>query len=204
MQLGFSGGRYPERARYNSSPIMSGVRYALVAYVRQPVGDFVERLRRELHPELPHMAAHLTILPPRPLKGSESDAIRELEQLCRRVEPFEVTLGEVETFIPVTPTVFIRVSHAAVRMQELHDQLNQNALGCPEELPYIPHLTIAKMGTEELAWKAFEVSRRRWARYAGSRRIALEELTFVREKVANSWVDLAPVPLGRSLLSRKK
>jgi len=60
------------------------------------------------------------------------------------------------------------------------------------------------MGTEELAWKAFEVSRRRWARYAGSRRIALEELTFVREKVANSWVDLAPVPLGRSLLSRKK
>lgn len=183
---------------------MSGVRYALVAYVRQPVGEFVENLRRELHPELPHMAAHLTILPPRLLKGSEADAIRELEQLCREVEPFEVTLGEVETFIPVTPTVFIRVAHAAVRMQELHDQLNQNSVSCPEELPYIPHLTIAKMGTAELAWRAFEVSRKRWARYVGSRYIALEELTFVREQLANSWVDLAPLPLGRSLLSRKK
>jgi len=26
------------------------LRYALVAYVRKPVGEFVERLRRELHP----------------------------------------------------------------------------------------------------------------------------------------------------------
>jgi 2'-5' RNA ligase len=183
---------------------MSGPRYALVAYVGKPVGEFVEKLRRELHPELPHLAAHLTILPPRPLSGSEAQAIRELEDACRLAEPFEVSLGEVETFIPVTATVFIRVAHAATRMQDLHDQLNQAAVCCTEQLPYIPHLTIAKMGTEELAWRAFDISRKRWARYTGSRHIALEELTFVREDVPNSWVDLAPVPLGRSLVSRKK
>jgi len=183
---------------------MSGSRYALVAYVGKPVGEFVEKLRRELHPELPHLAAHLTILPPRLLQGSESEAVRELEQACHDIEPFEVTLGEVETFIPVTPTVFIRVAHAAVRMRELHDQLNRAAVCCTEQLPYIPHLTIAKMGTEELAWKAFEKARKRWAQYSGSRHIALEELTFVREQVPNSWVDLAPVPLGRTLVSREK
>lgn len=182
---------------------MSGSRYALVAYLRNSVGEFVESLRRDLHPELPHLAAHLTILPPRPLQGSEARAIQEIEEICRKVEPFEVTLGEVETFIPVTATVFIRVAHAATRMQELHDRLNRDALGCIEELPYVPHLTIAKMGTEELAWKAFEVARRRWARYSGSRHIALEELTFVREHQQNRWVDLAPVPLGRSLVSQK-
>jgi len=183
---------------------MSGPRYALVAYVRKPVGQFVENLRRDLHPELPHLAAHLTILPPRLLQGTEANAIQELAEACREVEPFEVTLGEVETFIPVTPTVFIRVAHAAIRMQELHDQLNRDALCCSEQLSYIPHLTIAKMGTEELAWKAFEVARRRWARYSGSRHIVLEELTFVREDTSNSWVDLAPVPLGRRLVSSKK
>jgi 2'-5' RNA ligase len=183
---------------------MSVSRYALVAYVRKPVGEFVETLRRDLHPELPHMAAHLTILPPRLLQGSESTAVHDLEEICREVEPFEVSLGEVETFIPVTPTVFIRVAHAAVRMQELHDRLNRDALCCTEQLPYIPHLTIAKMGTEELAWKAFEVARRRWARYSGSRHIPLEELKFVREDEHSRWVDLAPVPLGRSLVSRRK
>jgi 2'-5' RNA ligase len=201
---GFCRADWGRADAYNYFPIMPGSRYALVAYVGKPVGEFIARLRRELHPELPHLAAHLTILPPRILKGSESGAIQTLEEICRDVEPFEVTLGEVETFIPVTPTVFIRVAHAAVRMQEVHDHFNRDGVCCSEELPYIPHLTIAKMGTEELAWKAFEVARRRWARYSGTRNIALEELTFVREDEQNRWVDLAQVPLGRRVASRRR
>src|SRR5262250_1908717 len=117
-------------------------RYALVAYVKNEVGEFVEKLRKELHPELPHLAAHVTLLPPRCLTGSEQHALEALENLCRQVEPFELSLGEVETFIPVTPTVFVRVAHAAYRMRELHDQLNINGLAFEEEWPYMPHLTI--------------------------------------------------------------
>src|ERR1700747_1827309 len=143
-------------------------RYALVAYVQNQIGEFVENLRQELHPELPHLAAHVTLLPPRFLRGDEPSALETVEQICREVEPFEVTLGEVETFIPVTPTVFIRVAHAAVRMQDLHDRLNRNSVCCSEELPYIPHLTIAKMSTEESAWKAFDVARKRWSKYHAS------------------------------------
>src|SRR6266436_1986892 len=108
-------------------------RYALVAYVKNPIGEFVESLRTELHPELPHLAAHVTLLPPRFLSGTESDAIEAVEKVCTEVEPFEVSLGEVETFIPVAPTVFIRVAHAAYRMRELHDLLNVNGLACNEE-----------------------------------------------------------------------
>ena len=183
---------------------MQPPRYALVAYVRNPIGDFLEKLRRELHPELPQFAAHVTILPPRPLMDTEAAAVHSLEESCSHVEAFEVTLGEVETFIPVTPTVFIRVAHGATRMQELHDQLNREPLECPEQWPYTPHMTIAKMTSEELAWKAAEVARRRWHQYAGTRRIALEELTFVREQEPNNWIDLAPVRLGPSLVSRSK
>jgi 2'-5' RNA ligase len=183
---------------------MQPARYALVAYVKRPVGDFIKNLRRELHPELPHLAAHVSILPPRLLQGSEASAIQLLSEICGTVEPFEVTLGEVETFIPVTPTVFIRIAHASARMQELHDLLNQQTLAFNEQWPYIPHLTIAKMNTEEQAWKAFEVSRRRWLSYHGTRRIPLEELTFVREDDQNCWIDLAPVPLGGRLVPHGK
>lgn len=183
---------------------MQPPRYALVAYVREPIGDFVEKLRRELHPELPQFAAHVTILPPRPLSDTEAAAIQSLEEDCSQVEAFEVMLGEVETFIPVTPTVFIRVAHGATRMQELHDRLNHGPLICPEQWPYTPHLTIAKMTTEEQAWGAADVSRKRWRDYEGMRRIAIEELTFVREAELNSWVDLAPVRLGPSLVSRSR
>jgi 2'-5' RNA ligase len=181
---------------------MQKPRYALVAYVKSPAGEFVENLRRELHPDLPHLAAHLTILPPRLLQGSESSALQLLERLCGDEEPFEVKLGGVETFIPVTPTVFIRVDGAALRMCELHRRLNTEALAFREEWPYIPHLTIVKMSAEPLAQKAFRIACERWAQYAGSRRILLERLTFVREGTQNHWLDLAPVPLGRSLVSR--
>src|SRR5215475_13595016 len=174
-------------------------RYALVAYVRNQVGEFVEKLRRELHPELPHLAAHVTLLPPRFLRGPESVALEMLKQYCDDVEPFEVSLGEVETFIPVTPTVFIRVAHAAYRMRELHDLLNVNGLACNEEWPYMPHLTIVKMGAEDQAQHAYRVARSRWAEFEDSRCIEIRDLTFVREVAQNHWVDLADIPLGQRL-----
>jgi hypothetical protein len=181
---------------------MQKPRYALVAYLKNPAGGFVENLRRELHPDLPHLPAHLSILPPRPLQGTESSALQVLERICGGVEPFEVTLGDVETFVPVTPTVYIRVQGAAAHMSELHSKLNTEALAFEEEWPYIPHLTIVKMSAEQPAQTAFQIARQRWSHYSGSRRILLERLTFVREDVENHWVDLAPIPLGRRLVSR--
>ena len=171
-------------------------RYALVAYVRNPVGEFVEALRKELHPELPHLAAHVTLLPPRYLRGTENEALQTLEEVCKEVEPFEVSLGEVETFIPVTPTVFIRVAHAAYRMRELHDRLNVNALACEEEWPYMPHLTIVKMGAEDQAQHAYRMARTRWADFDEGRCVEIRDLSFVREEAQNNWADLAGIRLG--------
>lgn len=178
---------------------MPPLHYALVAYVKAPVGEFVERLRGEIHPALSHLPAHLTVLPPRLLQGSEEEARQTVERVCRGASPFEVVMGEVETFIPVTPTVFIRVAHAAYRLRELHDQLNSNALLAEEPWPYMPHLTIAKLGTEQEARSAFQMAQQRWSQYQGSRHVLIEQLTFVREASGDSWQDLAPVPLGGSL-----
>jgi 2'-5' RNA ligase len=187
--------------RYNFWLDMQSLRYALVGYVKSPVGEFVENLRRELHPDLPHLAAHITLLPPRPLQGAESTALQVLAGICGQAEPFEVTLGDMESFVPTTPTVYIRVAHAASRLLELHDQLNTQALAFAEEWPYIPHLTIVKMATEPAAERALAIARERWRQYSGTRRILLDRLTFVREDAQNCWVDLAPVPLGGSLVS---
>ena len=179
---------------------MQNPRYALVTYVRNAVGEFVENLRQELHPDLPHLPAHVTILPPRRLQGGELAALEILEDICSQAQPFEVTLGDVETFIPVTPTVFIRVAHGAHRMHELHYRLNTQALASVEEWPYMPHLTIVKVSSEELAQQAYIFARDRWAMFEGSRHIPLNELTFVREQEQNRWVDLGRIPLGRSLV----
>jgi len=180
---------------------MPSLRYALVAYVKGPVGEFVESLRRELHPDLPHLAAHLTLLPPRPLCGPEDAALQVLARICGQVEPFEIALGGMESFAPTTPTIYIRVTHGVSRLHLLHDQLNTQVLSFAEEWPYIPHLTIVKMPTEAAAEEALQIARERWQHYSGSRTILLDRLTFVREDAQNCWVDLAPLPLGGTLVS---
>jgi 2'-5' RNA ligase len=179
---------------------MASSRYALVAYIRHPVGQFVENLRRELHPVTAHMPSHLTILPPRELCGPEQAALEFLEEACSRAVPFDVELGDVDTFLPTTPTVFIQIKRAAYRMRELHDQLSAKALLCEELWPYIPHLTILKTEIDQQARDAAVLARERWAQFSGPRTIHVDELMFVREN-GGVWQDVAPVPLGRSLLS---
>ena len=176
--------------------------YALVAYVRNSVGEFVEKLRRELHPEHPDLAAHITILPPRRLLGTELEAVDKISEVCRKIDPFEVVLGDVESFSPVTPTIFIRVAHAAYRMRELHDHLNTGPLFWEEPWPYMPHLTIIKLSEVEAALEALETARARWRQFAESRRILVDELTFVRGGPdIYTWKDLAPIPLGSRMAS---
>jgi 2'-5' RNA ligase len=169
--------------------------YALVAYVRSELGEFVERLRRELHPVHAHLPTHLTVLPPRPLQGSEEDAVAMLRRMSAKVAPFQVELGEVESFLPITPTVFIRVSYAGYRMRELHDLLNRAPLAYTEPLPYMPHVTVAKLDDNERAAEVLWRSKLRWERYPGSHRISVERLTFVRGN-DHIWTDLADISLS--------
>ena len=58
------------------------------------------------------------------------------------------------------------------------------------------------MGAVGPAQEAFELAKQRWEEYEGSRRILLEKLVFVREDSPNCWIDLAPIQLGRRLVSR--
>lgn len=169
--------------------------YALVVYVRSGLGEFIENLRAEVHPPHAHLPTHLSILPPRPLTGGEPQALEHLRLTCARLEPFTVELGDVETFLPTTPTVFIRVAHAGYRMRELHDALNSDGLAYEEPLVYMPHVTIAKLDENEHARRVFEISRREWEEYRGTRTVVVESLTFVRGR-GTSWTDLATVELA--------
>jgi 2'-5' RNA ligase len=174
-------------------------RYGLVAYVTNPVGQFVESLRRELHPAAPRAVAHLTILPPRHLRVSEAEALTVLRRVCQEHSAFRVVLGEVATFLPGTPTVFVGVGEGSEHMRELHRIFNAGALASSETWPYVPHLTIVRMDTPEGARSVVPRARSRWESYEGTRGVQVTELAFVREEEDLTWVDLGHIPLSASL-----
>ena len=180
--------------RYNVT-FMLGLLYAAVAYVRSPVGIFVEELRRELHPAHTHADAHLTVLPPRPLRGTEPQALSVFREVCQTVAPFEITMGDVESFVPITPTVFLRVARGAYRMRELHDLLNRGALAYEEPWPYMPHLTIAKTDTAEEAQKLEVIARQRWHANSDMRAVRIDSLTFVKGN-GERWLDVETARLS--------
>jgi len=171
--------------------------YALVAYVRNSTGRFIEHMRQEIHPDHTHLSAHITILPPRYLHGSEAEAMNLLRREIPKLDAFSVHLGEVETFFPITPTVFIRVARYAHRIREMHDQLNIGPLACDESWPFMPHMTIVKMPELSQTAAALSASRERWAEFSGSTEVEISELTFVRESENNQWIDLESMSLRK-------
>jgi 2'-5' RNA ligase len=175
---------------------MEPPQYAVVAYVGDTLGLFVEELRREVDPRYGHLHAHITVLPPRPLQGPENEAREALQRLCHDQQPFEIALGDVESFVPRTPVVFIRIAHAAYKMRELHDRLSTGPLLYDEPWPYMPHLTIIKSEQPEHAQEVLATIRQRWADYRGSRQVLIDQLTFVRQTYGPQWEDLAPIQLG--------
>ena len=174
---------------------MTPTRYAVVSYIQDAVGEFVREMRDTLHPQLRHSAAHVSILPPRCLSADEAVLLRQFESLCAREAAFSVQLGEIDTFEPVTPTVFLKVVAGADRMRLLHDHFNAGELGGPEDWPYVPHMTILKTMTFEEVAAARSTAEAQWATFGGSRVGWVRSLTFVREGADQTWVDLATARL---------
>src|SRR5882724_9384348 len=71
--------------------------FALVSYIPNPLGEFLDRLRKELVAGCnPH--AHVTVLPPRPLYVDPQTSMRALETNLDRFSPFQVEIERVQVF----------------------------------------------------------------------------------------------------------
>lgn len=174
--------------------------FALVMYVPEPLGSFLDDLRRELAPGcLPR--AHVTVLPPRPLAAPTSEAIAELSAEISEVAAFEIEAGAVETF-QETSVIYLGLGAGHCELQRIHDRLNTGLLEFYEPFSYWPHITLAQDLTPGQVAPVRALAERRWADLRGSHSIPIETLSFVQSTETGRWLDLAhwslkPVPLAR-------
>lgn len=166
--------------------------YALVAYVPNPLAEFLDRLRLQLIPGCkPH--AHVTLLPPRPLADPDA-ALRQLRRSMADVPAFEVYAAAVEVFAK-TEVIFVDVGAGRDTLIDLHGQLNRDALWYDEPYLYHPHITLAQeIPPGEFTRLAAE-ARKAWSEYPYQRAFQVEDLWFVQATAQNCWVDLASVRL---------
>lgn len=174
--------------------------YSVVCYLSGDLARFVSDLRRELNGC--DVKPHLTVLPPRELEADQSKLIEEFQRLARaHTEPFFLRVGGVAVF---EKTQVIKLDLAsetdANKMAALHDSMSSEFFEQVEAYEYDPHITLSMEAdpTDPTRTQEFlELARKRWAEFQGSREIAVETLSFVRQADDCSWSDLAEVAIGQ-------
>ena len=177
--------------------------YAVVTYMTGPLAKFVEDLRHGLAPEQSRVRAHLTLLSPRVLESPREKLLAAVKRACYKIQPVCISLGQVETFVPATSTIYLTLDQGARQIRDLRHELNQYDLRAEEPWPFVPHITVGKFNDDAAATKALEEARRQWSRYTGPRDFLVKQLTLVREAPPNRWDDLAAFALGSTALAHE-
>jgi 2'-5' RNA ligase len=167
--------------------------FALVSYIPNPLGRFLDLLRLRLAPECrPH--AHVTILPPRPLLSPVECAESELRATTSHFHSFEVQLGNVEIF-EKTDVIYIQVLRGEKEIREMHQQLNFGVAHFEEPHLFHPHITLAQNLPQERVQETLKLARQLWSEWNGMVSFPVEELSFVQNTLENIWLDLLHLKL---------
>ena len=175
---------------------MAEPNYAVIAYLKGRLGEFVDAQRDKLNPEYSSSLAHVTILPPRPLIFPPKDLVASLRRRCAHRDPFDVTVEGVSTFWPANGVVFLAVSEGFDQLLTLHRELNVAELRHTEPYPFVPHITIAQDLDDQATQEALVALSNAWETYAGRRTFRVETLCLVQQSEGLRWRNLAPIPLS--------
>jgi 2'-5' RNA ligase len=169
--------------------------FAVVSYITGPLGAFVDQFQREADPSR-DVRAHVTILPPRPLRGEPAAARSQLEEQSRHFGAFEIEATRVRTF-RAARVIYLDVDAGAAQLRRLNRRLNSGAWRFADPYSYHPHITLAQELPEDRVPEVRRLARKRWAEIRLSRRFAIDHITLVQYTGANRWVDVAEYGIDR-------
>ena len=168
--------------------------FALVIYIPDPLGRFLDDLRRELVPGCnPH--AHVSVLPPRPLAVDWQVAGEQVRVCAGNWTPFDIVLGRIRIF-PVTSVIYLELGESAPELFRIHAAMNSQALTFDEPFAYHPHITLAQEIPPGEVAAVHQRAQELWEGYAGPRSFRAQRTAFVQNTLGACWIDLAEFSLG--------
>ena len=168
--------------------------FALVIYIPDPLGRFLDDLRLQLVPDCnPH--AHVSVLPPRPLAVDWQVAGEQVRECAANWAPFDIVLERLRIF-PVTNVIYLELGRGAAEMCGIHAAMNSQALEFDEPFAYHPHITLAQEIPPDKVAQVNRLAQELWDGYTGPRSFRAERTAFVQSTLGNTWIDLAEFSLG--------
>jgi 2'-5' RNA ligase len=161
---------------------------ALVSYIPEPLSSFFYDLRGKL-PGDSNPQAHITILPPRPLRVPVEQASQQTLEVLSHFPAFEVELSKVGRFAE-TNFLYVDIGEGADSFHQLHDSLNQGDLAHEEEFEFRPHLTLGGPVPEAHVSSIQDQAEVAWLSADHPRRFVLDEIVFLwlnSEDATGEW-----------------
>jgi hypothetical protein len=162
--------------------------YALVTYLPDELGFFLDQLRRDLVAQC-NARSHLSLLPPRSLNSAPQLAESQIDFISSTSQPFVVKIGGVAVF-PKTSVIYLELEAGQKELEDLHRVMATGPLEFEESYPFHPHITLAQNFEVETVEARFQLAQEHWAAYAGPREFLLDRVVFVQNTATNCWMDL--------------
>jgi 2'-5' RNA ligase len=176
--------------------VESGQLFALIGFVPDALGRYLNSMRRQLVPGCP-FKSHVTLLPPRVLGNSPGQLSRILSNRLPAIEPFEISLGRVEVF-PSTGVIYLGIENGGDVLRRIHSVLAQDEFAGNETYPFHPHLTLAQDFPIVQLDEMVERARSLWKSWEGERRFMLDHASFVQGVDLCTWETVSEHELNHS------
>ena len=179
--------------------------YAVVTYIPDPLGSFLDQLRRDLEPCCTMAPrAHVTVLPPRSLSDGVAPeaAWHSIESQAACIQAFCIRPSNIEIF-PGTNVVYLGIGEGTADLMHMHAELKGGLMEACEAFDYHPHITLAQGLQPDEAVEIAAQAQRRWDAYSKGTEFPAEVFTFVQNTQGNKWLDLAEFSLSPVGVARR-
>ncbi|MGA7414730.1 MAG: 2'-5' RNA ligase family protein [Bryobacteraceae bacterium] len=162
-----------------------GELFALVSYVPEPLGSTLDGLKTPPSGE-PASPAHITLLPPRPLRTAPQLAYERIREVLAGFPAFELELTEICQF-PTTNVLYLAVGKGRDQIQELYRALNHGEFFHKEEFEFLPHLTLAYPADAAEAERMRIQLDKEWNQVRHLQPFIIDKAVFLSKAVDGDW-----------------
>lgn len=174
---------------------MARQRLGVVLLVPEPLATRIDGLRVALGDgALGRIPPHVTLVPPVNVAERDLSAAFATVRAAAASSPtLALRLGPVDTFQPVNPVAYLRVTaepHQRTALDDLRRACIAGPLDRPQQHEFVPHVTIA----DELAPRRLDACGDVLADFEAQ--VSIDRVQVLAEQPGRVWVPIADVPLG--------
>lgn len=157
-----------------------------------PVSDELNGLRRAVaDPSLGLIPPHITLVPPVNVRRDLlPPALEVLRRAAAATHPLRMTVGAVDSFLPVNPVLYLGVGGDLEGLRSLRQAVFVPPLERKLSWPWVPHVTLADGVPED----RIEAGLQAFASYAVVARV--DRVVLLEERPGRVWRPLADACLG--------